>query len=153
MTDPVLDDPGELLRFWLWWQKHHSVRSLNISNLARALGVKPSTANSWLRRHAIPSMYWNPIAREFGLPGYRAIEDDAKDLWAVVANRRGYPALHHLQVKRRAHVADVAPMHPETPGAAAAIAGSIDAATRSNRSRPPARRVTTRTARGKHVGA
>lgn len=152
MTDPVLDDPGELMRFWLWWQKHHTVRSLNVSNLARALAVKPATANSWLRRHAVPSVYWNPIAREFGLESYRAIEDQAKAIWEQAANRRGYTPLHSLRVKRRRPL-DAVPVHPETPAAAAAIAGSFGATTRSTRSRPTGHRVTTRTARGKRAGA
>ena len=100
--DLVLDDPGELLRFWLWYQKRVAVRTFTIANLAKALRLKPATVGAWLGRHAIPTMYWNRIARYFERASYRDIEDDAIALWANADARRGYIPLHRLQVKRAA---------------------------------------------------
>lgn len=143
MSDTVLDDPGELIRFWLWFQKHHSVRGVNLANLARAVHTKPATVGAWLTRHAIPSFYWNPIARFFGFETYRAIEDQARELWSTARNRRGYAPLERLKVKRRARTKITTPgaggrVHPVTPIAAAAIADSIDGAKKSRPRLPTA---------------
>lgn len=102
--DPVRDDPGELLRFWLWHERHHTVRSFQVANLAKAIKAKPGTVSAWLTRpNAIPSTYWNAIARFFGRASYRELEDEANTLWGETTERHGYVPLHKLQVKRRRH--------------------------------------------------
>jgi len=100
MTDPVLDDPGELLRFWLWHEQRHTVRSFKIANLATALTANSRTVSAWIARNAIPTIYWNAIARFFGRGSYHEIEDEARLLWADKNERRGYTPLYKLQVKR-----------------------------------------------------
>ena len=101
--DQVLDDPGELLRFWLWYQRHQTVRRFSVSNLAKALAVHPATVSAWMERNAIPTNHWATIARHFDMENYRQIEDAAKALWADPANRRGYTPLfkHHVRRRRR----------------------------------------------------
>lgn len=153
MTDPVLDDPGELLRFWLWHERHHTIRSFAVSNLAKAINATPGMVTAWLTRHGIPSPYWNPIARFFGKETYRQLADAAVSLWAEADHRRGYTPLHHIQVKRRHQSAPPttvrgARVHPETPAAAAAIGGSLGEARTPSRPRRSARQATARRTRG-----
>lgn len=99
--DHILDDPGELIRFWLWFQKHHAMRHLVIADLARFLKLKQATVGAWLGRHAISSQYWTPIARYFGRQTHRDIEDEATQLWQEPQNRNGYVPLYQIQIKRR----------------------------------------------------
>ena len=101
MTHPFLDDPGELIRFWLWHERHHTVRSFTIVKLATDLHATPKAVAAWLTRHAIPTPYWNRIARHFGRQSYRQLEDEARVLWQQPAHRRGYTPLFHLQKRRR----------------------------------------------------
>lgn len=161
--DPVLDDPGELLRFWLWHEYKHSVRSFKMANLAKSLHAKPAAVSAWLARHAIPSYYWNPIARHFKGDGatYRQLEDEARALWVTPANRRGYTPLRETHKKRSDLAAMVsaasawAPSreHPETPALVADYRASSGAAKRRRPRQPPARRATARKSHGRKPGA
>lgn len=162
MSDPVLDDPGELIRFWLWHERHHTVRSFKVANLAKALEAKPATVSAWLTRPlAVPSTYWNAIARFFGKAAYRELEDEAVTLWRDAANRRDYIPLHQVQIKRgqMARAATASPsaagarVHPETPLAAAAIADSFAADARRAPRRRVARRAPIRKRHGTSRGA
>lgn len=156
MTDPVLDDPGELVRFWLWHQQRHTVRSFKIANLATALKAKPAAVGAWLSRHAIPSQYWNPIARHFERGTYRRIEDEAAVLWADPKNRKGYTPLHDLQIKRRIHAGLPSARtleHPETPALLGEYLRQSDAATPRRQRQPPVRLGPARKSLGKRRGA
>lgn len=139
--DPVLDDPGELIRFWLWHRYHHAVQRVTLASLAKALGIKPGAVSAWMDRHAIPTIYWNPIARYFERPSYRTLEDEAMALWASSGHRRGYVPLRATQKKRQVPGTRV---HPETPGLIAEYLRQNGAATGSRRPRSPARRATGR---------
>jgi hypothetical protein len=102
MADQVLDDPGELIRFWLWFQKHQAMRRLVLADLARHLKIKSPRVAAWLGRHAIPTNFWNPIARYFqATQTYRDIEDQARELWKEPKNRLGFTPLYQLQPGRR----------------------------------------------------
>ena len=99
MADQVLDDPGELIRFWLWFQHHQAMRRLVLADLAHHLEIKPTRVWAWLDRHAIPTNFWNPIARYFqafseSTLTYRDIEDQARELWKEPKNRLGFTPLH-----------------------------------------------------------
>lgn len=154
--DYVLDDPGELVRFWLWHRSRLTVQGVSQTNLAKSLGVKSGTVYAWLDRHAIPTHYWNPIARFFERPSYRALEDEARVLWETPANRRGYTPLRQLQKKRR-DLAEAAAAQPRELPATAELAGALRAASRvATRRRPPqtpARSVSARKSHGKRRGA
>ena len=101
MVDPVLDDPGELIRFWLWYQRHQAMRRLVLADLARHLEIDSRRVVAWLNRNAIPTNFWNPIARYFqATHTYRDIEDQARELWKEPKNRRGFTALYQLRPNR-----------------------------------------------------
>jgi hypothetical protein len=161
MADPVLDDPGELLRFWLWYQKRQTVRGVMLVNLAQALQVDHRRVSAWLARNGIPSCYWNPIARSFDLQSYRDIEDEAKALWQHENNRRGYTPLYQLQSRKQRKglstttIASGTPRRTpaEMPLVADAIADSIDAAKRPNPLRRSARRSKDRKTHETQAGA
>jgi hypothetical protein len=160
MVDPVLDDPGELLRFWLWYQKRQTVRGVVLANLAQALQVDRRRVSAWLARNGIPSCYWNPIARSFDLQSYREIEDEAKALWRHDNNRRGYIPLYQSQSRQRKGLipTTTAPGTPRQMPAkmsavADAIADSIGTAKRPNPRRLPARRSTNRKTHETQTGA
>lgn len=151
LSDPVLDDPGELLRFWLWHEYRSTVRSFKLANLAKSLGAKPAAVSAWLTRHAIPSFYWNPIARHFKGESatYRVLEDEARALWEVKANQRGYIPLRALQKKRRdvaamtSALAELRLKHPGTPGLVAEYLRQSDAAMTPRQPQRGARRAAT----------
>jgi hypothetical protein len=101
-ADPVLDDPGELMRFWLWHQKHIDIVSFTIAHLANE---SPLAVGAWLgRRRGIPTKHWNAIARYFERESYHELVDEARRLWADLKHRRGYVPLYKLKAKRRRRI-------------------------------------------------
>lgn len=138
-SDPVLDDPGELVRFWLWHRYHHAVQRFTQASLASALGLKAGAVGAWIDRHAVPTIYWNPIARYFERPNYRALEDEAMVLWASSTQRRGYVPLRTRQKKRggEAGASPGARVGSATPGLIAGYLRETHAAT-ARRPRPRA---------------
>jgi hypothetical protein len=147
---PVLDDPGELFRFWLWHRFHHTVQSFSQSNLAKALGVKAATVSAWLDRYAIPTNYWTAIATHFERGNWRDLEDEAKTLWGVAANRRDYTPLYKLQ-KKRAETSSPAAQRRvsrETPERVTEYLRGTDEAKTPRQRRPSAPPVGGRSKRG-----
>lgn len=165
----AMTDPGELFRFWMQVRYHE--QGFSVPKLAFVLRVKPVTVGHWLRnRGTIRTAYWPEIATFFHKDQPEHMLEEARELWAVADNRRYY-TLHAAERALRRRVTGTAtnrtrsagarsapasgagPVHPETPVAAAAIADSIDAATKPNRSRPPARRARARKTHGRRAGA
>lgn len=150
-----MDDPGELFRFWLMHRYHE--KGSFVVKLAAALKMKPVSVGHWLRRRgSIHTSYWPTIARFFERDRPEQLIAEARALWAVRENRRYY-TLHEAEQRLRRATAPqrtvAARVHPETPAAAAASAGLLDAATSPNRRRRPARRVKARKGRGTPAGA
>ena len=111
--DRVLNDPGELIRFWLWYQRRGTPWHFNVGALAASLSVKSATVSAWMKRNAIPTNHWTAIARHFKLDNYRQMEDEARVLWADPANRRGFTPLykHHVRRRRKQTDRDPTPRH------------------------------------------
>lgn len=161
-----MTDPGELFRFWIQYRYHE--QGFSVPKLASALRVQPITVGHWIRgRSPIKTVYWAGIAGFFGRERPEQMIEEARGLWAVVENRRYYTIHANERALRqraatstgagtagaRGTAPDASPVHPDTPGAAAAIVDSIDAATRPGRSRPPARRARVRKTHGRRVDA
>lgn len=99
-----MDDPGELVRFWLQHRYHE--QGFNVPRLAAALQITPAAVGHWLRhRGPIRTPYWATIARFFGLALPDDLLSEARRLWAVPDNRRYYqpPPPQPVASRKRRH--------------------------------------------------
>ena len=132
----VAPRPSALIQFWIAW--YYGKKRLNIPGLARAIGVTPAAVHNWISgergtRRGISDQYWDALARFFDFETPEALLSAARSLYE---RERGPTTA----------APGSAQVHPETPLAARAIAGSLGATKKPNPRRRPARRAREHTA-------